>query len=64
MLPYDESSGTIAELAGQLAQFLAALREWRQRLGQMQTLAQWQPLCRALLEDFLSPTPIAKRCAR
>ncbi|AIJ08912.1 MULTISPECIES: exodeoxyribonuclease V subunit gamma [Edwardsiella] len=52
VLPYDESSGTIAELAGQLAQFLAALRDWRQRLGQMQTLAQWQPLCRALLDDF------------
>ncbi|MGY0156858.1 exodeoxyribonuclease V subunit gamma [Edwardsiella tarda] len=52
VLPYDESSGSVAELVGHLAQFLAALRDWRQRLGQMQTLAQWQPLCRELLDTF------------
>ncbi|HIC7646429.1 TPA: exodeoxyribonuclease V subunit gamma [Serratia liquefaciens] len=52
VLPYDESSGLVAELAGQLAELLAALSRWRQRLGQLRTLPEWQPLCRQLLETF------------
>ncbi|MCS4268916.1 exodeoxyribonuclease V subunit gamma [Serratia sp. BIGb0163] len=52
VLPYDESSGLVAELAGQLAELLAALSRWRQRLGQARSLPEWQPLCRQLLETF------------
>ncbi|MFC3394581.1 exodeoxyribonuclease V subunit gamma [Brenneria rubrifaciens] len=52
VLPYDESSGLVAELAGQLAELLMQLNVWRQRLRQPRSLADWLPLCRQLLETF------------
>lgn len=52
ILPYDESSGLIAELAGNLAELLMQLNQWRQRLSQPRSLAAWLPLCRELLNDF------------
>lgn len=55
VLPYDESSGLIAELAGQLAELLMRLSQWRQRLKQSRLLEAWQPLCRELLNDFFLP---------
>ncbi|OSN08155.1 exonuclease V subunit gamma [Lonsdalea britannica] len=55
VLPYDESSGLIAELAGQLADLLMQLSQWRQRLQQPRTLEEWQPLCRQLVDDFFLP---------
>ncbi|WP_085688241.1 exodeoxyribonuclease V subunit gamma, partial [Lonsdalea populi] len=55
VLPYDESSGLIAELAGQLADLLMRLSQWRQRLQQLRTLEEWQPLCRQLVDDFFLP---------
>lgn len=52
ILPYDESSGLIAELAGNLAELLMQLNQWRQQLTQPRTLEAWLPLCRQLLADF------------
>ncbi|KAA8997617.1 exodeoxyribonuclease V subunit gamma [Affinibrenneria salicis] len=52
VLPYDESSGLIAELAGQLAELLMQLRTWRQLLSEARPLADWLPLCRQLLDTF------------
>ncbi|MEH2919653.1 exodeoxyribonuclease V subunit gamma [Samsonia erythrinae] len=52
VLPYDESSGLIAELAGQLAELLMQIHQWRQRLSQSRELAEWQPLCRELIDAF------------
>ncbi|RLM14091.1 exodeoxyribonuclease V subunit gamma [Gibbsiella quercinecans] len=54
VLPYDESSGLVAELAGQLAELLAQLSQWRLRLGEARTLAEWLPLCRQLMNAFFS----------
>ncbi|MFB6422140.1 MAG: exodeoxyribonuclease V subunit gamma [Candidatus Malihini olakiniferum] len=52
VLPYDESSGLIAQLVGQLADLLFQLSRWRQRLLAPRTPVQWMPLCRQLLDDF------------
>lgn len=52
ILPYDESRGLIAELAGNLAELLMQLDQWRQQLSSMQTLEAWLPLCHKLLADF------------
>lgn len=52
VLPYDESSGLVAELAGQLADLLAQLSRWRQILSEERPLAEWLPLCRQLLNSF------------
>lgn len=52
VLPYDESSGLVAELAGQLAELLAQLSHWRQILREVRSLAEWLPLCRRLLDAF------------
>jgi exodeoxyribonuclease V gamma subunit len=52
VLPYDESSGLVAELAGQLAELLAKLRAWRQILSEERPLNQWLPLCREILNTF------------
>ncbi|MBJ7221932.1 MULTISPECIES: exodeoxyribonuclease V subunit gamma [unclassified Brenneria] len=52
VLPYDESSGLIAELAGQLAELLMKLNQWRHRLQQPRTLTEWLPLCRQLIDTF------------
>lgn len=54
VLPYDNTRGLIAELAGKLAVLLATLRRWRHTLTQTYTLREWQPLCRALCEDFFA----------
>ena len=52
ILPYDESSGLIAELAGNLAELLMQLHRWRRQLDETSELANWLPLCRQLLDDF------------
>lgn len=54
VLPYDESSGLIAELAGNLAELLMRLRHWRSLLSEARPLADWLPLCRTLLDDFFA----------
>jgi len=54
ILPYDESAGLLAELAGQLAELLYCLSLWRQRLRQAMTLAEWQPCCREMIDMFFS----------
>ncbi|KGT86420.1 exonuclease V subunit gamma [Erwinia typographi] len=54
VLPYDESSGLIAELAGNLAELLTRLRHWRLLLSEARPLADWLPLCRTLLNDFFA----------
>lgn len=56
VLPYDESSGLIAALAGQLAEFLMRLALWRERLAKASRLHEWAPLCRELMEDFFIDT--------
>lgn len=52
VLPYDESSGLIAELAGQLADLLMRLSVWRTRLSGEYRVQEWQPLCREILNEF------------
>ncbi|MCG8707252.1 exodeoxyribonuclease V subunit gamma [Brenneria sp. 4F2] len=54
VLPYDESSGLVAELAGQLAELLMQLNQWRHRLQQSRTLNDWLPLCRQLIDTFFA----------
>lgn len=54
ILPYDESSGLIAELAGNLAELLMRLRDWRDLLTAPRALESWLPLCRELLNDFFA----------
>lgn len=55
VLPYDESSGLIAELVGNLASLLMQLNLWRRGLAQDRPLAEWLPVCRDLLNDFFLP---------
>ncbi|CDG99094.1 exonuclease V, gamma chain with recB and recD: 5' and 3' nuclease, ATPase, recombinase, helicase [Xenorhabdus bovienii str. puntauvense] len=52
VLPYDESSGLAAELAGQLAEFLMELNRWRKILSEEQRLSDWLAVCPQLLETF------------
>lgn len=52
VLPYDESRGLIAALAGQLSEFLMQLSLWRNRLMKPHTLAEWLPVCNELIETF------------
>ncbi|REF26976.1 DNA helicase/exodeoxyribonuclease V gamma subunit [Xenorhabdus cabanillasii] len=52
VLPYDESSGLAAELAGQLAEFLMELNRWRRLLSEEQSLTDWLGICPQLLETF------------
>ncbi|MDC9580054.1 exodeoxyribonuclease V subunit gamma [Xenorhabdus sp. PR6a] len=52
VLPYDESSGLAAELAGQLAEFLMALNRWRKILSEEQRLTDWLAVCPQLLDTF------------
>ncbi|BDH44751.1 RecBCD enzyme subunit RecC [Salmonella enterica subsp. enterica serovar Choleraesuis] len=54
VLPYDASSGLIAELVGHLADLLMQLNIWRQRLGQSRTLEEWLPVVREMSGDFFS----------
>ena len=55
VLPYDESSGLIAELVGHLASLLMQLNRWRQVLTQARSLEEWLPVCREMLNDFFLP---------
>ena len=55
VLPYDESSGLIAELVGHLAELLMQLKLWRKGLSQPRPLAEWLPVCRDMLESFFTP---------
>ncbi|HBL4692367.1 exodeoxyribonuclease V subunit gamma [Citrobacter sedlakii] len=55
VLPYDESSGLIAELVGHLASLLMQLNIWRRGLAQERPLEEWLPVCRDMLNDFFQP---------
>ncbi|MDN8600480.1 exodeoxyribonuclease V subunit gamma [Citrobacter sp. S2-9] len=55
VLPYDESSGLIAELVGHLASLLMQLNIWRRELAQERPLDAWLPVCRNMLNDFFLP---------
>lgn len=52
ILPYDESSGLVGELAGHLAELLMRLNHWRARLSESRPLEGWLPLCREMINDF------------
>ena len=52
ILPYDESSGLVGELAGHLAELLTRLNHWRARLSESRPLEGWLPLCREMINDF------------
>ncbi|PLR32853.1 exodeoxyribonuclease V subunit gamma [Chimaeribacter californicus] len=52
VLPYDESTGLAAELAGHLAELLMQLTRWRALLDEPRPLAGWLPLCRQMLDTF------------
>lgn len=54
VLPYDESSGLAAQLAGKLAQLMDALKEWRTILEQEKSLTDWLPLCQKLIDRFFT----------
>lgn len=54
VLPYDESTGLAAELAGHLAELLMQLSQWRVRLAESRALNDWLPICRELLNVFFS----------
>ncbi|HBL7596034.1 TPA: exodeoxyribonuclease V subunit gamma [Escherichia coli] len=55
VLPYDESSGLIAELVGHLASLLMKLNIWRRGLAQERPLEEWLPVCRDMLNAFFLP---------
>ena len=55
VLPYDESSGLIAELVGHLASLLMQLNRWRRELVKARSLEEWMPVCREMLNDFFLP---------
>ncbi|MCR3755962.1 MAG: exodeoxyribonuclease V subunit RecC [Sodalis sp. Psp] len=55
ILPYDESSGLIASLAGHLAEFLMKLRYWRNQLAQPRYLNTWLTCAREMIDDFFAP---------
>lgn len=55
VLPYDESSGLIAELVGYLSSLLMQLNIWRRGLAQERPLEEWLPVCRDMLNAFFLP---------
>ncbi|MGL9769418.1 MAG: exodeoxyribonuclease V subunit gamma [Sodalis sp. (in: enterobacteria)] len=55
ILPYDASSGLVAGLVGQLAEFLTQLRQWRSRLSQPRLLDAWLGCAREMSKDFFMP---------
>lgn len=55
VLPYDESTGLAAELAGHLAELLMQLSHWRLTLAKPRALNDWLPICHELLSTFFSP---------
>lgn len=52
LLPYDESSGLIAVLVGQLADLLQQLDHWRHILAQSRPAGDWLAVYRDLLTSF------------
>ncbi|WP_067569675.1 exodeoxyribonuclease V subunit gamma [Candidatus Mikella endobia] len=52
ILPYDESSGLIACIAGQLAELLMQLRQWRDWLAKSHYLKDWLGCARKIIKDF------------
>ena len=54
VLPFDESSGLIASLVGQLAELLMRLNQWREILSQSRPLEEWLPLGKQLLDCFFT----------
>ena len=59
--PYAEVGGLDAALAGSLAQFVDGLLEWRARLAQARTPAEWGVQARALLAAFFDGREEADR---
>ncbi|HCA6431053.1 TPA: exodeoxyribonuclease V subunit gamma [Escherichia coli] len=55
VLPYDESSGLIAELVGHLSSLLMQINIWRRGLAQERPLEEWLPVCRDMLNAFFLP---------
>ncbi|MCV1103600.1 exodeoxyribonuclease V subunit gamma [Escherichia coli] len=55
VLPYDESSGLIAELVGHLSSLLMQLNIWRRGLAQERPLEEWLPVCRDMFNAFFLP---------
>lgn len=55
ILPYDESSGLIANLVGHLADFLMRLRHWRDHLSQPRPLNAWLACAHEMIDDFFVP---------
>lgn len=55
IIPYDETSGLIAGLVGQLAELLMQLRNWRDRLTKPRVLDAWLGCAREMIEDFFAP---------
>ncbi|QIA62622.1 exodeoxyribonuclease V subunit gamma [Vibrio astriarenae] len=53
--PYNEVQGLSAELAGKLAHYIESVGQYRARLGQVQTVADWQVCLGELLEGFFAP---------
>ncbi|VFP79951.1 exodeoxyribonuclease V subunit gamma [Candidatus Erwinia haradaeae] len=54
ILPFDESNGGLAELAGNLAEFIMLLKRWRKRLRKPRNLSDWLPIGRCIFDDFMS----------
>ncbi|MFI3310109.1 exodeoxyribonuclease V subunit gamma [Ewingella allii] len=54
VLPYDESTGLAAELAGHLAELLMQLSQWRITLSKPRSVSEWLPLCQEVLSTFFS----------
>ncbi|EMD1718814.1 exodeoxyribonuclease V subunit gamma [Providencia stuartii] len=52
VLPYDESSGLAAQLAGKLALLVNTLKEWRTLLDVERTLDEWKEVCQQLIDSF------------
>ncbi|MFP3014133.1 MAG: exodeoxyribonuclease V subunit gamma [Arsenophonus sp.] len=52
ILPYDESSGLSAKLAGQLSDFINSLKNLRKIINKERKLIEWLPLCQYLFDNF------------
>lgn len=54
LAPFDEVQGLGAQLAGKLAQFIAAISHYRQQLNKTQSVLAWRECLEALLNDFFA----------
>ncbi|UPQ87413.1 exodeoxyribonuclease V subunit gamma [Vibrio sinaloensis] len=52
LAPYNQVQGLGADLAGKLAQFIQAISDYRQRLGETQSIDAWREVLTQLLDDF------------